>query len=256
MSDGLLAAIIAAGATVFASFLQLRTALAKELAGRGSSAPSRRKNRLSLILLIAMLGGAGVGGFALAQWLHEYERVAQDALQRDLRERIADLSRTRIELEQSRATVRADAETDMVRRLGTEGVVVLATVPPCKAPRAASAPTLTVAVENGTSSPASQPQATGPAPACVESDASPIMLCATIPATAKVTDIDLYVRGSDSAGPWTPSRALAGQEIEQARFTGKPVEVAEGSSVRQVCEGFAQWSDHARVARVVVHFSP
>jgi hypothetical protein len=70
-----------------------------------------------------------------------------------------------------------------------------------------------------------------------------------------VTDIDLYVRGSDSTGPWTDGRALPGQEIEQARFTEKPVEVPEGSG-RQVCEGFAQWSDHARIARVVVHYSP
>ena len=80
MSDGVLAAIIAAGATVFTSFLQIRTSLAKEFAARGTGAASRRKSRLPLLFVIAMLVGAAVGGFALAQWLHEYERVAQDAL--------------------------------------------------------------------------------------------------------------------------------------------------------------------------------
>ena len=43
MTDGVLAAIIAAGATVFASFLQLRSSFAREVAARSSSSSSRRR---------------------------------------------------------------------------------------------------------------------------------------------------------------------------------------------------------------------
>jgi hypothetical protein len=47
----------------------------------------------------------------------------------------------------------------------------------------------------------------------------------------------------------------AGQETEQARFAEKPMESPEGSASKQVCEGFVQWSQHPRTARMVVHFS-
>ncbi|MDE2261565.1 MAG: hypothetical protein KGL45_03490, partial [Gammaproteobacteria bacterium] len=86
MSDGVLAAIIAAGATVFGSFIQLRTSLAKEIAARTRHTPTRRANHVVLILLVVMLLGAAVGGFALAQWAYENERAAQQALVRDLRD--------------------------------------------------------------------------------------------------------------------------------------------------------------------------
>jgi hypothetical protein len=251
MSDGVLAAIIAAGATVFTSFLQLRTSLAKEFATRGTTAASRRKSRLPLLFMIAMLVGAGVGGFALAQWLHEYERVAQDALQRDLRERITELSRTHSELEQSHA----GTEAEILRRIGAEGVAVLATVAPCKAPLGVGTPTFTTPPNGASVSSGAQAAIAPSASACTESDAAPVTLCASIPASAKLTDIELYVRATETSGPWTGSRAMPGQELEQARFGEKPSEVTDGGTSKQVCEGFAQWSARSRTARMVVHYS-
>ncbi len=255
MSDGLLAAIIAAGATVLTSLVQLRTSLAKEFAARTqSSALSRRKSRLLPMLMIAMLGGAAVGGFAVAQWLHEYERVAQQALQRDLRERLAEASRTNAELGQSRAAVHAEIEAGILRRIGAEGVAVLATVAPCRlqagigtpaspSPAAASAP--------ASANPSPQPS---PGP-CSERDASPVTLCATIPTDAKLTDVELYVRADDAAGPWSASRAIPGQETEQARFAEQPAELADGAAGKRVCEAFVQWSARPRTARMVVHYA-
>jgi hypothetical protein len=259
MSDGVLAAIIAAGATVFTSFLQLRTSFAKEFAARGTAAASKRKSRLPLIFMTAMLIGAAVGGFALAQWLHEYERVAQDALQRDLRERIAELSRTHSELEQTRAGTHADVEAEILRRMGTEGVVVLATVAPCKAPLGVGTPTYTTPTAGPAAGSAVassiQPAIPPSASACTESDAAPISLCASVPASATLTDLELYVRAAETSGPWTGARAMPGQELEQARFAEKPTEVADGGTSKQVCEGFAQWSARSRTARMVVHYS-
>jgi len=264
MSDGVLAAIIAAGATVFGSFIQLRTSFAKELAARTRSAPTRKANHVLLILLVAMLVGAVVGGFALAQWVFENERAAQQALVRDLRERVGDLTQYKNDIEQTRTELRSVVETDVLRRIGVDGVAVLATAAPCKPPIAGSrAATLTAAgpaaaLATAVAKPSSvAAQSTGPAPAaaCAESDAAPVVLCATIPAAAQLGTVELYVRQSDAAGHWSDSRMMPGEASASARFAAKPVESADGTARKQVCIGFTQWSDQPRIARMVVHYS-
>ncbi|TLY64854.1 MAG: hypothetical protein E6K47_16655, partial [Gammaproteobacteria bacterium] len=82
MPDSVLAAIIAGTATLSASLLQLRSALLRE-ATRGQSA-TRRKGRIQLIILLVVVGGAAIAGFALSQWLTSGERLAQNTLQREL----------------------------------------------------------------------------------------------------------------------------------------------------------------------------
>jgi hypothetical protein len=282
MSDGVLAAIIAAGATVFTSFVQLRTSFAKEIAARARAGPSRGKTHMLPILLVVMLVGAAVGGFALAQWVHESERDAQQALVRDLRERIGDLTRYKNDIEQSRAELRSVMETEAFRRIGADGVVVLATAAPCKrsvavagaavpalassttvassttlAPPAALAASMPAAKAVLASSPPAVPRSPGPPPVatCAESDAVPITLCATIPAAAQLGGVELYVRQTDEAGHWTDNRVMPGEASAQARFAAKPVELADGPAMKQVCVGFTQWSDQTRVARMVVHYS-
>lgn len=267
MSDGVLAAIIAAGATVFGSFVQLRASLAKEIAARTRPSSTRKANHVLLMLLVVMLLGAAVGGFALAQWVFGNERVAQQALVRDLRDRIGDLTQYKNDIEQNRSELRSIVETDVLRRMGANGVVVLATAAPCKPPvstertvtsspaglaaPAALAPT----VAKSPSSVPAQPRP-GAAPAvCTETDAAPIVLCATIPAAAQLGNVDLYVRQSDPTGHWSDSKVLPGEATANARFAAKPVEFADGQALKQVCIGFAQWSDQTRIARMVVHYS-
>jgi len=264
MSDGVLAAIIAAGATVFGSFFQFRTSLAKEIAARTRSTPTRRANHVVLILLVVMLLGAAVGGFALAQWAYENERAAQQALIADLRDRIDDLARYKNDIEQSRAELRSVVETDVLRRMGADGVVVLATAAPCKPPAATSRAAtsipggplaLPVVAAKPTASVGAQPAAPTPVAACAESDAAPMVLCATIPAAAQLGNVELYVRQTDAAGRWSDSRLMPGEASARARFAAKPVEIADGPALKQVCIGFAQWSDQPRIARMVVHYS-
>ena len=256
MSDGVLAAVIAAGATVFTSFLQLRTSLAKEFAARGVAATSRRKSKFPLLLVLAMLVGALIGGFALAQWLHDGERIAQSALERDLRERIADLTKTQGELQQARRATHAEIEAEILSRMGTEGVTVLATVAPCKPASDASTPATTTtptaqSLQVSTAAPAaSSSVATAP---CTESDAAQVTLCATVPIAAKLTGVELFVRAPDTATPWTESRAMPGQEIQQARFAEKSSEVTDATT-RHVCQEFQHWAGEPRVARMVVHY--
>jgi hypothetical protein len=261
MSDGVLAAIIAAGATVFGSFVQLRTSLGKEIAARTRSAPTRKANHVVVTLLLVMLLGAAVGGFALAQWAYENELGAQQALVRDLRDRIGDLALYKNGIEQSRAALSSVVKTDVLRQMGADGVVVLATAPPCKPPAATGR--AATATPGGLAPPvvAAKPSAavgapsSAPVAACAESDANPIVLCATIPATAQLGNVDLYVRQTDAAGRWSDSRLMPGQASAQARFAAKPVESADGAALKQVCIGFAQWSDQPRIARMVVHYS-
>src|SRR5438046_8895875 len=119
MPDSVLAAIIACTATLSASLLQLRSALLRE-AARGQSA-ARRKGRMQLIILIVVVGGAVIAGFALSQWLTSGERLAQNTLQRELQARVAEISRTASQLELTRAGARAEIEAGALRQIGTDG---------------------------------------------------------------------------------------------------------------------------------------
>jgi hypothetical protein len=248
MSDSVLAAIIAGTATLSASFLQFRSASLRDGGARQSTA-ARRKNRLQRLVLLVIIGAAAVSGFALSQWLTDGERAAQGALQRELQARIAEISHTASDLELTRASARSEIETGVLRGIGAQGVAVTATVPACR-PAVASGPP--AASSPGVSSEPGAPAGR----ACIETEASPVTLCATIPANATVTEVALFSRLADAETPWSASRLLPGQESGQARFAEKYSESAPESGTRQVCQEFVQWSaDHARVARVIVHYS-
>jgi hypothetical protein len=267
--DSVLAAIIAGTATLSASFVQLRSALMREAAAGRSSSAARRRNRLQLIILIAIIGAAGVCGFALSQWLTAGERAAQAVMQRELQARVAEISRTASQLELTRGSERGDIENGVLRRIGSDGIVVMATVGPCRR---------TLAPSTAASSPAASPAAAGsatagsptaasppssasetnamPARACTEAEASPVTLCATIPGNASVSEVALFSRAADSEAPWSASRYLPGQESGEARFAATYSESTPEAGTRQVCQGFAYWStDHARVVRMVVRYT-
>ena len=249
MSDGVLAAIIAASATVFAALLQLKASFA-HAAARARAPNVRSKSRLPQLVIAAMLVGAGVCGFALSQWISDHRRAAQDLVTAELRARIEQMSRTEGQL----TGAYNEIETSVLRNIGLQGVVVMASVPPCKPALSA---TLAVADSTAEASVSPPSQATvAPSGGCTEADASPVTLCATIPAAATVNDVELYVRAEDSEAPWTASRVTPGQEAAAARFGVEPVEIADDSTAKHVCERFVQWStEHGRVARVVVRYT-
>jgi len=248
LTDSVLAALIAGTATLSASFLQLRSAALRE-AAQGRSASARRKNRLQRIVLFVIIGAAGASGFALSQWLNEGERAAQSAMQRELQARVAEISRTTSELELTREGARAEIETGVLRRIGTDGVTVVATVPACRAELAAAA--------SGSPPPSATAEgASAPPRSCAESEVSPVTVCASIPASATVTEVALFARLADADAPWSASRFLPGQESGQARFAEKYAEGAPEAGTRQVCQAFANWSaDHARTVRITVRYS-
>ena len=248
-SDSVLAAIIAGTATLSASFLQLRSAALREARQSGS----RRKSRLQRLVFIAIIGGSAVSGFAVSQWLTAGERAAQGALARELQARIAEVSNTAGELEATRAAERSEIEGGVLRRIGSDGIAVAATVPACRSAAAASPAAASPAVAAPAASPAA---AAATAHVCSEAEAVPVTLCATIPASATVTEVALFSRPADADTPWSASRFLPGQESGDARFAEKYSETAAESGTRQVCQAFAHWSaDHARVVRMLVRYS-
>jgi len=247
MSDSILAAIIAATATLSASLLQLRFSIARELAARAQSPNGRKKSRAPFVVLFVMIGAAGVAGFALSQWLMENERAAQGTVEHELRARVEEVTRTANQL----GIARAEIEAGVLRRIGADGIAVMSTVSPCRPAVVVSAPG--TSAPPGVSSEATPPP---PTPACTETEATSITLCATIPNSATVTEVELYARPADSDTPWSNSRLLPGTEASQARFAEKYVESpGVDPGTKQVCEGFSHWSaEHARAARMVVRY--
>jgi hypothetical protein len=244
-SDSVLAAIIAGTATLSASFLQLRSAALREARQSGS----RRKGRLQRLIFFAIIGGSAVSGFAVSQWLTAGERSAQGALSKELQARIAEVSNTASELEATRAAERSEIEGGVLRRIGSDGIAVAATVPACRAAPATAPGADSAAATAGA-------PATVPGHACSEAEAVPVTLCATIPAAATVTEVALFSRPADSDTPWSASRFLPGQESGEARFEDKYSETSAESGTRQVCQAFSHWSaDHARVVRMLVRYS-
>jgi hypothetical protein len=234
-----LAAIIAGTATLSASFLQLRSAAMREARQSGS----RRKGQLQKIIFFTVIGGAAISGFAISQWLTAGERTAQGALAKELQARIAEVSHTAGELEATRVAERSEIESGVLRRIGSDGIAVAATVPACKT--ATAVPIVATPADTGSA-----------AHSCTESEAIPVTLCATIPASATITEVALFSRPADTDTPWSASRFLPGQESGEARFAEKYSETSAEAGTRQVCQGFAHWSaDHARVVRMLVRYS-
>jgi hypothetical protein len=238
MSDPVLAAIIAALATLVATIMQLRASFAREAASRSSSGSSRRKSRAPMLLIFVVLIAAASGGFALSHWITADQRVANVELQNGMKERITELDRTAAQLAQARAAERAEIETETLRRIGSTGVVSLAAVAPCRPAAALAA--------GGT------PQ---PTTGCTEAEATTVTLCASIPANATVAEVELYTRPVESDTPWSAARVQPGQELDHARFAPSATESSDSETMKLVCQAFSHWaSDKARAARMVVHY--
>jgi hypothetical protein len=251
MSDAVLAAVIAAAATLLASLLQLRLSIGREIAAaRSQGVGGKRKGRTPMAILFVMLVAAAVGGFALSRWLTETEREEQALLERDLRAQVEQITRTANQLELTRAGARAEVETEVLRKIGTDGVVVMASVSPCR-------PALVVNPPGSTTPPgASADAAPAPTTPCSEADANTVTLCATIPDKATVSEIQLFARATESDDPWSTHRVMPGEEANQARFAAQPLEKPDGPGMKQVCQGFSLWAaQQSRVARMVVRYS-
>jgi hypothetical protein len=236
LSEPLLAAMIGATATVVTALVQLRLSWRKELKERERAQPITKKSRRGpVIAVLALMIAAAVGGFALSQYFVSLREGDRDALRSDLQSKLSEINATALRLELARTSERRQIETEVQRadasRLGEEGAAASVTVAPCK--------------------PGGVP---GAREECTEQSALRITVCASVPASATVKEVQLYIRADDKQ-PWAEARVQPGQEAGQARFSDKFVERPE-EGAKQVCQGFANWShEKSRLARIVVKYA-
>src|SRR2546423_9759535 len=209
LSDPLMAPMIGALATVAAALVQLRISWRREMKERERGQPITKKTRRGpVIVVFALLIAAAVGGFALSQYFVSLREGERDALRADLQAKLSEINATAMRLEQARTNERKQIETDVQRadasRIGEDGAAATVVVGPC-------------------------PQVVpGARLECTEHSAVRVAVCARVPASATVKEVQLYVRAEDSKQPWQEARVQAGQDVGQARFAGKFTERPDG----------------------------
>jgi hypothetical protein len=235
LDDKVTAAAIAAAGTVIGTLIQLKFAWRKEVSERARGVPASKKSRRGPVLAVGLLlVGAVVGGFAFSQYLVRQSDFESEARHSQLQTQLAEISATAARLERATLSDHGSSGRTADDHRGAEGVTVTTTVGPCRA-RAVVAPDAV--------------------PGCEEQEAPRVTLCASVPALAVVTAMDLFARPEDSPQPWSDSRIAPGQDVGRARFADKAFERAESDQTKQVCTGFSSWDgEHGYSARLVVKY--
>ena len=238
LSDPVMAALIGAGATFATAIFQLTSNARRQAAERAAGKPASRKSG-SWLAIFALVLAALVTGYALSQYQiysgREDEKLLRDEMLVRLREITAAAARLERAATEKDGQSEADAPLAAERRRGAEGVAAIISVPPCRAPKAGLAQ----------------------APAeCTESEALRTTLCAVLPASAKVTEVQLFTRLDDAQQPWDEARVQAGKDTGAAKFLDAHFERARGNESKEVCQHFAHWnSQKGRSARILVKYA-
>jgi outer membrane murein-binding lipoprotein Lpp len=236
-SDPVMAALIGAGATMLTALVQLRTSWRKELNERERGQPITRKNRRGPVFaVLVLLIGAAVGGFALSQYLLSLRYGDNTELRDELQGKLAELSASAARLEQARLDDRSQVEAAIrhaeAQRAGEQGISASVTLPPC------------------------QRTAGNAKRACTEAEAMQVALCASVPAAASVTEVQLFAQWDDAAQPWAQSRAQPELDLGQARFVNPAFEHTDTEATKRVCQRFTHWhGEKTRIARILVKYA-
>jgi hypothetical protein len=234
----IVAAIIGAAGTMIGALIQLRIAWKQEQAARLKGTPPTKKSRRGPVFaVIVLLLAAGVGGFAFSQYLAIQSADESAALRGELQARLAQLTATADRLEQAQRNGQTGAAARREQRDAES--VAISTVGPCRTRALATAE-----VERP----------------CAETDATRVTLCASVPATAMIAEVNFYARPENAAAPasWAENRVAPGVDAGRVRFADKHFERVDADQTKQVCADFASWDSERRYsARIVVrHFQP
>ena len=236
MSDPVMAAMIGAGATFATALFQLLVNARRQAAERAAGKPASRKSGNWLAIFALMLAAA-VGGYAFAQYQMFRGRDDDKVLRQEMQTRLRDISDAAVRIEraglQKSGQTGADARLDAERSRGAEGVAAVIGLPPCV---------------NSQSAPESSA-------GCNEGSALHASVCAIIPATAVVTEVQVFTRLEDSQQSWLEARVQPGQDAGAAKFVDPFYERAQADG-KEVCQRFVHWnSQKARLARILVKFA-
>jgi hypothetical protein len=238
LSDPVMAALIGAGATFATAIFQLTSNARRQAAERAAGKPASRKSG-SWLAIFALVLASLVTGYALSEYQTYSGRQDEKLLRAELLMRVRDISAAAVRLEragmekngQSEAGVPLAAE----RRRGAEGVAAIISVPPCRAPKAGIA----------------QPPAE-----CAENDALRTTLCAVVPASATVTEVQVFTRLDDAQQSWDEARVQVGKDTGAAKFVDAHFERARSNESKEVCQHFAHWNSlKGRSARILVKYT-
>lgn len=227
MSDTVLVAVIGAFATVMTALFQIFMSSRQSASGAKST-----KNRVKGLVwtLVLMVAAAG-GGFGYS----EYLVLTKNASLTAFHDRIGN------------TLIAANAAPQPAPAASP----VPATAPLLPGPEAMRARedlTATVTL------PACKTDAAH-ATACSETTVAPVALCVPVPATARVTEVQLYSRLENSTLPWNEHRVTAGQDLGAGRFVEAHFERPDGDKSKDVCQKFAHWNaETGRIVRIVVQY--
>ena len=238
LSDPVTAALIGAAATFVTAVIQLTTNARRQAAERAAGKPASRKSG-SWLAIFALVLAALVGGYALSEYQSYSLREDDKLLRGEMQSHLRDISAAAVRLERAglekNGQSQADARLAAERRRGAEGVAAIISVPPCRASKAGLAQ--------------------APA-ACAENEALRTTLCAVVPASATVTEVQVFTRIEDAQQPWDEARVRAGQDAGAAKFVDAYFERTQGNESKEVCQHFAHWnSQKGRSARILVKYT-
>ena len=236
LSDPVMAAVIGASTTFTTALFQLIVNARRQAAERAAGKPASRKSGTWLAIFALMLASA-VGGYALAEYQIFRDREDGKVLRQEMQARLRDLGDVAARLEragsQRNDQSETDAKTSAERRRGTEGIAAVMELPPC-----------TVALA-GSDAPAG----------CNESNAVRASVCVTIPATAVVTEVQVFTRLEDAQQSWADAKVQPGQDAGAAKFVDTFYERAQ-TDAKEVCQRFVHWNNQkGRAARILVKYA-
>jgi hypothetical protein len=233
MSDGVIAALIGAMATMATAFFQLIAS------GRKQATDSRAKRKTPWLLIFALMLASAVGGFAYS----EYRNWTYVDKTDQLRAEVTKLTQLAALTGQPRTMADGNpfagsalpVPTAMAGTPATEQMRdAMVTLPACKGPQVG------FAAERSK---------------CAEPDALRATVCVPVPANAQIRGVELFARADDSQQPWTDARVTPQSPVSNGRLDEKYAERAEADGSRQICQGIAHWdSEKGRSVRLLVRF--
>jgi hypothetical protein len=233
MSEGVIAALIGAVATMVTAFFQLIGS------GRKQSAESRARRKTPWLLIFALMLASAVGGFAYS----EYRNWTREDKTEQLRAEVTKLTQL--------AALAGQPQT----MRDTGGFVGGAIPIPAAAAAAQAGEHAREAVIGLPACKGTQVGfATGPAK-CTEAEALRATVCVPVPASARIKGVELYARADGSTQAWAEGRLAAEALPGAVRWDEKYVDRTEPDGSRTVCQSIAHWdSEKGKSVRMMVLF--
>jgi hypothetical protein len=250
LSETIVAAMIGAIATVSTALFQIFTALRTR--NKVDVKPRRGSAMRSVLAVLALMVASAAGGFLYSELLRQRGGEEIRAMRQELRE-LHDLTAATVR-ERGNQEVHINAPADVPVITNVPLLTNVSEAAPSQEPVSGSTESVAYipACRRGA---LVNTAATSESVDCSESDAQQIALCGTIPAAARVEQIQLFAQPDALRQPWSQHAASVGQDVGGARFTGKTFEYAQSDDLKSVCVNFMHWSgEHPHIARILVQY--